>query len=88
MELVLELGLVLVLDLDRELGMKYLGKDLEAMFVVVWLDLELDCKLENLLDSNLVRTLDLVLVSTSARVLAVVLVFWLVLSLECLLEID
>jgi hypothetical protein len=88
MVLVLELGLVLVLDLDRELGMKYLGKDLEAMFVVVWLDLELDCKLENLLDSNLVRTLDLVLVSTSARVLAVVLVFWLVLSLECLLEID
>jgi len=34
------LGLVLALDLDRELGTKYLGKDLEARFVVVWLDLE------------------------------------------------
>jgi hypothetical protein len=37
----LELDLVLALDLGRELGMKYLGMDLEAMFVVVALDLAL-----------------------------------------------
>jgi len=84
----MELGLVLALDLGRELGRKYLGMDLEAMFVVVGLDLVLGCMLENRLDSKLVMGLGLELGHASERLLAVVLEFWLVVSLVYPLEID